>query len=108
MTIPLIVAWLLVPSPSLCSAPPMDATEETVAVGQSLLRHGSASEGEAVFWARMESPELNGAQRLRLVANLNSVALAYRTATRFRESETLYRKILKLWTKDRLPRDKYE
>ena len=85
-----------------------DAAEQRVGAGQKLLRLGSYSEAEKVFLDGIALPEITGTQRLRLVANLNSVALAYRMAGRYRESEAVYRKILDLWAQNRLAPDKYE
>src|SRR4051794_38119701 len=106
MTAKLIMPCLVLSS--ILSARQVDYAEQFASAGRELLRQGSFSEAQATFWAGMESTELNGAQRLRLVANLNSVALMYRAAGRFRESEALFLKILTLWARDRLPPDKYE
>lgn len=82
--------------------------KDQLAAGKQLLAKGFSREAEKAFWSVVELPDLSGDQRLRLVANLNSVALAYGAAGRFTEAEALYRRILSLWLKNQLPRDNYE
>jgi tetratricopeptide (TPR) repeat protein len=82
--------------------------DDQVAYGQLLLRQSAFGESEKTLWAAMELPQLSQAQRLRLVANLNSVALAYRHSRRHEEAEALYHKVLALWDQNRMPPDRYQ
>ena len=91
----LILARLLVLSFAFCAAQ-ATSLEEHLSAGNELLRAGRYQDAEKLFWDTLKAPDLSDAQRLRLVANLNSVALAHGSAGRYSEAEALYRRVLTL------------